>query len=373
MSAYRRPFLQAWEATYTAGLTLEQLRRRAMSVGALLADQQARCLIAFDTRFLANLFAQTLALDLMAQGVSVLLAQTPVPLPAIHYALDQKQADCALYVSARNRPYYIGGLILIADDARKLNIHPMSDPLPPVDFPPSAIPALTVDIRTPYLESLRQTIDLDAIRRLPMTFFVDAMAGTTAGIVTALFGEGGQTRVIEINRDPDPLFGRGAPHPFEASLSRLRKLVRESDSHLGLAISGDGTALAVVEPGGEVLEPFEASLLLAGHLATHYRQRGLVIAPPPAPNSPLHAQPRQLVAWQDTTGMKVELAGDGLYLERHPVVAMTSNGEVVLSRWRGCPDGLLAALFFCDAAARSNGGLRTLCTALRSQFGTQYE
>ncbi len=371
MSAYRRPFLQAWEATYTAGLTLEQLRRRAMTVGLALAEQQARCLIAFDTRFLAHFFAQTLAQDLAAKGVNVLLASTPAPLPAIHHALDQKHADCALYVSARNRPYYIGGLLLIADDKSQLTIHPASDPLPPVDFPPPATNLATIDIRTPYIETLRNALDLEAIRRLPMTFFVDAMAGTTAGIITTLFGEGGQTRVIEINRDPDPLFGRGAPHPFEASLNRLRKLVRESDSHLGLALSGDGTALAVVEPGGEVLEPFEASLLLAGHLATHYRQRGLVIAPPPAPNSPLHAQPRQLVAWQDATGMKLELAGDGLYLERQPVVAMTTSGEVVLSRWRGCPDGLLAGLFFCDAAARSNGGLRTLCAALRSQFGTQ--
>lgn len=371
MSAYRRPFLQSWEAAYTAGFTLEQLRRRAMTVGVVLAQQRARCLIGFDTRFLANLFAQTLAHDLAAQGVTALLASTPTPLPAIHHALDQKQADCALYVSARNHPYYVGGLILIADEKSGLSIAPTSAPLPDVEFPPPAPSIATIDIRTPYIEALRQAIDLEAIRRLPLTFFVDAMAGTTAGIITSLFGEGGQTRVIEINRDPDPLFGRGAPQPFEASLQRLRKLVRESDSNLGLAIAGDGTALAVVEPGGEVLEPFESALLLAGHLATHYRQRGLVIAPPPALNSLLQAQPRQLATWQESTGMKLELTSDGLYTERQPVVAMTASGEVALSRWSSCPDGLLAGLFFCEAAARSNGGLRTLYAALRAQFGVQ--
>lgn len=371
MSVYRRPLLQAWEAAYTAELTLDQLRRRAATVGAALAGQRARCLIAFDTRFLANLLAQTLAHDLAAQGVSVMLAGAPAPLPAIHHALDRKQADCALYVSARNRPYYMGGLILIADEKSGLSIDPSPDPLPSLEFPPPSPPQETVDLRAPYLDALRSVIDLDAIRRLPMTFFIDAMAGTTAGMATALLGEGGQTRAIEINRDPDPLFARGAPQPFEASLNRLRKLVRESDSHLGLALSGDGTALAVVDPTGEVLDPFEVSLLLGGHLATHHRQRGLVLAPPPAPNGPLRAHPKHLTAWQEVTGMKLELVSDGLHLERQPVVAMTATGEVALSRWSGCPDGLLAGLFLCEAVSRSNGGLRALCAALRAQFGAQ--
>ncbi|WP_322487911.1 phosphoglucomutase [Chloroflexus sp.] len=368
MSVYRRPLLQAWEAAYTAELTLDQLRRRAATVGAVLASQRARCLVAFDTRFLANLFAQTLAHDLLAQGVEVMLADAPAPLPAIHHALDRKQADCALYVSARNRPYYVGGLILIADEKSGLSIHPTSDPLPPVAFPPLTPPQTTVDLRAPYLDALRNMIDLDAIRRLPMTFFIDAMAGATAGMVTALLGEGGQTRAIEINRDPDPLFARGAPQPFEATLTRLRKLVRESDSHLGLALSGDGTSLAVVDPAGEVLDPFEVSLLLAGHLAAHHRQRGLVLAPPPALQNPLRLQPKHLAAWEDATGLKLEVVSDDLHLERQPLVAMTATGEVALSRWSGCPDGLLAGILLCEAVSRSNGGLRALCAVLRAQF-----
>lgn len=369
MSVYRRPLLQAWEAAYTAELTLDQLRRRAATIGAALALQRARCLIAYDTRFLANLFAQTLAQDLTARGVSVLLADTPVPLPAIHHALDRKQASCALYVSARNQPYYMGGLILIGDEKSGLSLDPAPDPLPPVPFPPTAPPEATVDLRAPYLEMLRNALDLEAIRRLPMTFFVDAMAGSTAGMVTALLGEGGQTRAIEINRDPDPLFARGAPQPFAASLNRLRKLVRESDSHLGLAISGDGTALAVVDPAGEVLDSFETALLLAGYLASQHRQRGLVIAPPPAPQSPLQIQPKYLTAWQETTGHRLELATNSLSSERQPVVAMTASGEVLLSRWSTCPDGLLAGLLMCEAVARSQGGLRALCATLRAQFG----
>ncbi|MGB9739495.1 MAG: phosphoglucomutase [Chloroflexus aggregans] len=368
MSVYRRPLLQAWEAAYTAELTLDQLRRRAATVGAVLASQRARCLIAFDTRFLANLFAQTLAYDLLAQGVEVMLANAPAPLPAIHHALDQRIADCALYVSARNRPYYIGGLLLVADDQSGLSLDPARDPLPPVVFPPTKPFKETIDLRSPYLDALRHALDLDAIRRLPLTFFVDAMAGTTAGMVTALFGEGGQARAIEINRDPDPLFARGAPQPFESPLNRLRKLVRESDSHLGVALAGDGTALAVVDPSGEVLDPFEASLLLAAHVAQYHRQRGLVIAPPPSPHSLLRTQPKQLAAWQEANGMKIELAGDSLHGERQPVVAMTTAGETLLSRWSTCPDGLLAGLLFCEAAARSNGGLRALCATLRSQF-----
>ncbi len=369
MSAHRRPFLQVWEAAYTAELTLEQLRRRAATVGTALASQRGRCLIAFDTRFLSHLFAQTIALDLAEQGVNTLLATTPTPLPAIHYALDRQQADCALYVSARNHPYYMGGLLLIADEKSGLRIDPSSAPLAPVPFPPAISPEPTIDLRALYLETLRNIIDLDVIRRLPMTFFVDAMAGTTAGLVTGLLGESGQTRAIEINREPDPLFARGTPQPFAASLNRLRKLVRESDSHLGMALSGDGTAVAIVEPGGELLEPFEAGLILAGYLASHHRQRGLVIAPPPGPNSPLVAQPKHVHAWQESTGLKLSLRAEGEASDRQAVLEMTPTGEVTINRWSHCPDGLLAGMLMCEAIARTSGGLRALHAALRAHFG----
>jgi phosphomannomutase len=384
MSARYRPVAHAWEAVYAADFTLDQVRRRTASLAEGLASKGLSCVIGYDTRFMGNLFARDVAAALQARGVRTVLAAAPTPLPALYHALDQQQGDCGLYVSARNRPYVYNGLVLLAADRGALSLDPLVDELSPEGrpyapglFPPVGEPAAeqTSDLRAPYLEGLRAAVDLELIRRTSLTIFVDAMSGTTAGIIPALLGEGAQTRAIEINRDPDPLFGRISPSPVEAGLNRLKKLVRESDSHLGLAISADGTALAVVDKNGEQLDSAETALLLAAYLARQHRQRGPVVIPSPAAGSPL-AGPARLTPWEDATGLKAEVATNPAARiaelnERErtaPLLGATADGQLSIGRYATYPDAVLAGLICAEMVARGGGNLRALIDAQRDQL-----
>lgn len=381
MSARYRPYAVAWEAVYSAGFTLDQVRRRGAALAEGLAGKGLSCLVAHDTRFMGGLFARDLGAALQARGVRATLSAAPTPLPALYHALDQRVADCALYVSACNRPYVFNGLVLIAPHAAGLSLEPLpldaDAPLLAAPFPPTGdlAPEQTRDLRAPYLEALRNAVDLDLIRRTSLTIFVDAMSGTTAGIFPALLGESGQTRAIEINREPDPLFGRVAPAPTEAGLTRLKKLVRESDSHLGLAISADGTALAVIDKNGEQLDPAETALLLGAYLARQHRQRGALVTAAPAPASPLAGMTR-LAAWEDATGLRVEGMGDPAARlaeligrdRTPPVLGATAGGELIVGRYAAYPDAVLAGLICAEMVARGGGNLRTLIDAQRDQL-----
>lgn len=381
MSERYRPYADSWEAVYTADFTLDQLRRRAAWVAAGLAVQELSCLIGYDTRFLGAQFARDVAATLQARGVRAVLGAAPAPVAALRHALDQRVADCALYVSAANRPFFYNGLALIAPQRAGLNLAAPADgegqPYPAPGFPPSGEhPAeQSADLRGPYVEALRGAVDIELIRRTSMTIFVDAMSGTTAGIVPALLGEGGQTRAIEINREPDPLFGRLPPSPTESGLTRLKKLVKESDSHLGLALSADGTALALVDKNGEQLDTAETALLLAAYLARQHRQRGPVLVPTPAAGTPLAGAAR-LSAWEDATGLKVEVAvapaarlAELAERDRSaPLLGATGDGQFVIGRHGAHPDALLAGLLCAEMVARSNGGLRALIDAQRDQL-----
>src|SRR6266542_4348728 len=179
---------------------------------------------------------------------------------------------------------------------------------PAVQFPAPQLDTTDrtqVDLRGPYLESLRDAIDIDLIRRATLTVFVDPMNGTTSGYIPAAIGEGGQTKAIEINRELDPLFGRQSPQPSGSGLNRLRKLVKESDSHLGVALSADGRAISVVDSVGELVAPLDLTRLLASYLSRQHRQRGLVVGP-----LPREGEPASLRAWADEAGLKVELLAD---------------------------------------------------------------
>jgi len=377
MTRRYRPYALAWEAVFAADFTLDAARRRVATLGAGLAQRGWSCIVAFDTRFMGQSFARALLLDLQASGAHATVAAGPAPLPAIHHAIEQRVADAALVVTARNRPFFQNGLALIARPGSGLSLDPSADEPVPTAFPPPADPPgdPRPDLRAAYLDALRSALDLDLIRRVTMTIFVDAMGGTAAGAVPALLGEGGQTRAIEINRDPDPLFGRVPPLPAEAGLNRLKKLVRESDSHLGLAFSGDGTAIGVVDKNGEQIDPFETALLLAGYLARQHRQRGLVILPQPGQASPLAAGFR-LSAWEEATGLKAEVAaepdirlGDLLDQERpNLLLGASAEGELLLGRFGACPDALLAGMLIAELVARSGGSLRSLIDAQREQL-----
>ncbi len=375
-----------WEGVYAADFTLEHVRRYCYRLGEALVERRWSCLVGYDTRFMSNLFARDIYRNLALQGVSVRLLSAPTPMPAIQSVLDRNEANCALVVSARNRPYWYNGLVLMgpvhADLPLQTGIIPDMLPFPPFIESSAQVSVadsgVEQDARTPYLEELRKHIDINLIRRSTLTIFVDPINGTTVGYFPAVLGDGGQTRAIEINRETDPLFGRLTPSPMETGLNRLRKLVRESDSHLGLAFSADGAAIGVVDKNGEQLESLEIILLLAAYLARQYRQKGLVIVPPPR-GSRFANVSMSLTDWENTLGLHVELsehAGTRIAEvlsqgNQGLLIGGTAEGELTLGHYALHPDALLAGLMLAELVARNGGNLQALLNELRGRLTSE--
>ncbi|NJN67980.1 MAG: phosphoglucomutase [Chloroflexaceae bacterium] len=375
-----------WEGVFAADFTLEHVRRRCGYLSRELQNRGEPCLVAYDTRFMANLFARDIYRMLERCSVPVSLASTPSPLPAVYNALVQRRASTALVVSARNKPYWYNGLVLLkpagADTLRwpeHQDLEPSGNdssfPLPPESFVQGETPGVgtTLDLRSLYLEMLVRHVDVELIRRSTMTIFVDPIHGTTAGYLPAIIGEQSQTMAIEINRETDPLFNKFTPLPVAANLVRLRKLVRESDSHLGLAFSADGTALGMVDKNGEQVDQLEITLLLASYLARQYRQKGTVVVPRPSGGEKLVTM-AGLETWQKTHGLKLELVENANAriaekLAQSPpdlLIGGTSEGGLIMGPYSFYPDALLAGLLMVELVARSAGNLRLHLDELRA-------
>jgi phosphomannomutase len=378
MSQRLRIIRQQWEGIYTADFTLDGIQRRCYQLAQTLLAHKWSCLVAHDTRFMGGQFARYAYRSLEAQNVPVFFCPNPAPFPSVELALEQRKVDTALLISAGNQPFWYNGMITIAPstDRPLLNIDAATPAFddPAVQFPASQLDTnerTQVDLRAPYLDSLRDAIDIDLIRRATLTVFVDPMNGTTSGYIPAAIGEGGQTKAIEINRETDPLFGRQPPQPTEAGLNRLRKLVKESDSHLGIALSADGRALCAADNTGEVVAPHDLALLLADYLSREYRQRGAVIVPQPADGTDLAG----LRNWEAASGLRVEVVANPgariaelLGQDRNGLlVGATANGEVTLGRYGTSPDATLAALLLIEITARFSSKLRTLVEGVRKK------
>jgi phosphomannomutase len=367
-----------WEGVFSADFTLDSIQRRCQRLAETLLARRWSCLVAHDTRFMAEPFARYVFYSLAHYGARVSYCPTPAPFPALELALDQRRSDTALIVSAGNRPFWYNGVIVLAPLDTSPLIGEPSDEQPPVSllFPPPALDVsdnTQVDLRAPYIELLRDAVDMDLIQRATLTVFVDPMSGATSGYIPATLGDGGQTKAIEINRETDPLFGRQPPQPSEAGLHRLRKLVKESDSHLGVALSADGRAIGVADNMGEVVPLLDLTLLLAQYLNRQYRQRGAIIVPAPPENAPdVHPQIR---AWEEASGLKVELSSDPaariaelLTQDRNSLlVGTTAAGEVTLGRYSATPDATLTALVLIESVARAGNRLRTLLDDMKGK------
>lgn len=376
MSQRQRLSRQCWEGVYAVDFTLDGVHQRCRRVGQLLLANRWSCLVGYDTRFMAGQFARYSYQSLSVQGVQASFCAQPAPFPSIELAIEQRRADTALLISARNQPHWYNGLVLLTPPTDERPLAPGAEPWPAAE-PAGGLPSLQpdteaatqLDLRTPYLDALRSAIDVELIRTATLTVFVDPMNGTTSGYIPAALGDSGQTKAIEINRELDPLFGRQPPQPSEASLQRLRKLVRESDSHLGVALSADGRAICAADNTGELASPYELALLLADYLNREYRQRGLVVLPLPGEGADIAA----LRDWEAASGQKIEFVADPaaralelLSQDRNSLlVGATAAGEVTLGRYGGSPDATLVALLLIEITARFGQKLRTLLDQLK--------
>jgi phosphomannomutase len=371
MSQRQRFVQHTWQGIYADDFTLAGINQRCRRLAETLIANKWSCLVAHDTRFMVGQYARYAYRSLEARGVRVSFCPTPAPFPAVELALEQRRADTALIISAGNQQFWYCGMIVLAPrtDQSLLAGEPIAPATvdPAIEFPPPLLDSsdrTQIDLRAPYLDALRAAVDVELIRRATLTVFVDPMNGTASGYVPAAIGEGGQTKAIEINREIDPLFGRQPPQPTEAGLNRLRKLVKESDSHLGMAISADGRALSAADNLGEIVPPLDLALLLANYLSRQHRQRGLIIAPQPPDGS----EPAGLRTWEASSGLKVELAADPaarvaelIGQDRNSLlVGATAAGEVTLGRYGAAPDATLAALVLLEITARFGKKLRAL-------------
>lgn len=360
-------YAYSWEGVVAVDFTLDAVRRRYAAFADILNARGWSCLIAYDTRFLSAQIAIDCYRGLTASGARVVLGSSALPRPAVDVALDHGVADCALLVSAGNRDAWYNGLVVVAPapGLEPLTTGAAADDGAVFAFDTNDTPV--VDARQFYIDALRAVIDVNLARRALLTVFVDVMNGTTSGIIPAVFGEGAQTRIIEINRENDAWFGRQTPHPREASLVRLRKLVRESDSHLGVAFSADGRALAVVDNDGEVVPALEIALLLGHHLNRQHRQRGVIVAP--AAGEP----PAWVRAWETHTGLSVEFAATAAARIAEAraadqlLLGYTDDGEPTIGHVGGVGDATLAALLLVELVARRGEKLRVLREKLRQR------
>jgi phosphomannomutase len=233
--------------------------------------------IGYDTRFEARSFAAWVGCVLLSAGFNVTIAEAPVPSPALAYAVVAEHAALGLMVTAsHNPPEYCGIKIKteLGSAAPPEITRAIEKRIPPQPPEPDAEESdlRWSDLKAPFLEKIRQLIDVELLREAPLRVIIDSMYGSARGYVADLLDDL-QIPYVQIRGNSDPYFGGGQPEPIERHLYPLRAVLcsqaqrwRDGRLLLGVATDGDGDRVAGMDETGALIDAHRCYALIFRHL-----------------------------------------------------------------------------------------------------------
>jgi alpha-D-glucose phosphate-specific phosphoglucomutase len=285
-----------WRAIIAEEFTIANVRRVAAAIaGHLKTSGVARrgVFIGYDTRFMSDRFAREAGAVLAADGIPVALSPTPVPTPAVAFAIVHGRRGGGINITAsHNPPEYNGIKFSTADGApappevtRAIEAA-ANEPRggPDIDRATGALvvqdhgaarerPLKEVDVRAAYFRQLSRLVRPAVIRKARLRIGCDLRYGASIGFLDGILRP--IVRSVEaINAHPNPEFGGVGPDCGEVQLRPLGRLVRRGRLHLGLATDGDGDRFGIIDAGGAFIPPNLFLAVLADYLLSHRRLPG---------------------------------------------------------------------------------------------------
>ncbi len=338
--------------------------------------------VGYDTRFLAERFAQEAAQVLAANGIRVFLCDRDTPTPVVAYEVLRRQAGGAITITASHNPPEWSGIKFstatggpalpevtrfIEARANERLMNPQVETVE-VEVAEKAGLLTMIDPLDPYLAHLRSLLNYDAIRQAGLRVVVDPLFGTGRGYLDEACRDTGCE--VEVLHDwRDPFFGGGAPDPAPKRLLELGERVVKRKAHLGLATDGDADRFGIVDSDGTVISANQILALLFKHLLTTRPVSGGV-ARSVATTHLVDAIARKYRVPLYETPVGFKYLGD-LIMQEKVILAGEESAGLSIRGHVPEKDGILACLLVAELVAiRRGSSLKQLLEELYAEVGT---
>jgi phosphomannomutase len=276
-----------WRGIIAADFTVENVKRVAQGTAEYLKKNHAdnlHIVLGHDCRFAGELFAETVAQIMCANGIKIKLAKGFVSTPMISLGAVKYGAALGVIITASHNPASYNGFKLKAHyggPSSPVVIDEVEANIPEsVDLKLQPIEALVadkmieyVDLETLYVTEVENNFDLDSIQKSGMEFAYDAMYGAGQNAMRRLFPD-----ITLLHCDHNPGFDGQAPEPIHKNLREFSELIRVSeDIDCGLVTDGDADRIGLYNKKGEFVDSHHIILLLVHYLHKYKGMSGKVI------------------------------------------------------------------------------------------------
>lgn len=368
-----------WRAVMAEDFTFANVRRAVTGIARYVASQKpqgARVIVGRDPRFLGETFCSMASEILSAHGITPLVASEPAPTPALSYAVIHNKADGVInFTASHNPPEYNGikfstpdGVPALPEVTRKIEAEIVAaDSNQSEATAKGSLQSQSLDPKPDYLTRLRETVDLNAVRKAGLKVVFDPMFGAARGYSDELL-RGAGVQVSTVHDYRDVLFGGHAPEPDDHLLENLREKMRETGAQIGVATDGDADRFGIVDADGTFLQPNYVIALLFDYLV---ESRGWKngVAKSVATTNLINALAAKHGVELYETPVGFKYIGELIMQDKITIGGEESAG---LSIRHHVPekDGVLAGLLCCEAVANRGKSLREQLQEISNQVGS---
>jgi phosphomannomutase len=275
-----------WRAIIAQEYTVDNVKRVAQATALWIKKNypEPRVVIGHDCRFGGELFAETTARVMCANGIKTFLAEGFVSTPMVSLGTKQYKAAIGVVITASHNPPSYNGFKLKGEHggpsspsviAEVESMIPETTALQPVSLSAYETGGLLeyVDLETLYLDHVRTSFDLEAINSSSIAVAYDAMYGAGQNVVPQLL-----KNPILLHCDYNPSFKGQAPEPLDRNLGELSSLIKNSPGTVcGWATDGDADRIGMYDEDGNFVDAHHIILLLIHYLNQYKKMTGKVV------------------------------------------------------------------------------------------------
>jgi phosphomannomutase len=277
-----------WRDVLGGGFTFDNAALVACAIAQQLEEdgqQGKQLLVGYDNRFQAEQYAAHLAAVFSSRGWEVLLADAPLPTPALAVGVQQLKAAGAVMLTASHNPHVYQGLKFIP--------HFAGPAMPDTTNRITALirehaagfkaPPLALDwrgecfgFRELYFKQLDSMVNQHSLSAASLRILYNPMHGTGAGYLDAYLNSN-NVEVVSINSSRDVYFGNSLPDPSPANLAGVAAAMQEHNCQILLATDGDADRFGILDADGLYFGANQCLPLLADYLLTYRQQTGALV------------------------------------------------------------------------------------------------
>ena len=277
-----------WRAIIAKDFTVENVSRVAYATAEWTLNnfKNPSVVIGHDCRFGGKLFVETAVKVFVSKGIKVHLAKSFISTPMISMGVKELKASIGVVITASHNPPeyngyklkgYFGGPLSSEKVEEVESLIPSEDKIylnqVDINLQIKKGNINIVDLEKMYLDRVKSSFDLDAIKNSGLNFAYDAMYGAGQNVMKKLFPE-----MTFLHCDYNPSFNDQAPEPIDKNLTEFSELIKNRKNiAAGLATDGDADRIGLYNSKGEFVDSHHIILLLLLYLYKYKKLKGKVV------------------------------------------------------------------------------------------------